>query len=179
MPLNYIKLYSELLELGHLKEHERHTSLYNIFKRDIEDQPSLKFANKIIKPIKKEGQDEMEILFTHLTCEDVEEKDDSGRVYKKRYFEIHRSIRLHWILPHFENRIKDEVIVFSAEERDQKRRVDVIKTYIYNRTHKYIIVLLPQRSPDYYYLLTAYHFNRPEGAKTIEKKLKRRLPEVH
>ena len=179
MPFNFIKTYSDLLELVHLRERERHTSLYNIFKRDIEDQVSLKFSGKFIKPIKKEGEDEMKILFTHLTCEDIEEDDGSGRLYKKRYFEIDRSRRLHWLLPHFEEKINDEIIIFSAEERDQKRRVDVIKTYIYNRTHKYIIVLLPQRAPDYYFLLTAYHLNKPEGAKTIERKLKKRLNEVH
>lgn len=105
-------------------------------------------------------------------------KTATFRTTLPRYFEIERSIRLHWVLPHFEERVKDEIIIFSVEERDTKRRADVVKTYIYNRTKKYVIILFPQRSPDYYYLLTAYYLNRPEGVKTIEKKLNKKSNEL-
>ena len=65
------------------------------------------------------------------------------------------------------------------EERDQRKRKDVIKTYIYDKDQEYIIVLEPQRSRTDYYLLTAYYLNRKEGKKSIGKKLKKRLPDVH
>jgi hypothetical protein len=78
-----------------------------------------------------------------------------------------------------EEKKKDNVEVFSVEERDQKKRKDIIRTYIYDVEQKYIIVLDPQRTQKDYYLVTAFHLNKDYGEKKIKKLIKNRLPELH
>lgn len=121
----------------------------------------------------------MVILYKHLTCEEIQEEDENGNKYPKRVFEMCRSQRLHWIKYHLEETKKENVFVFSVEERDQKKRQDIIRTYIYDADEKYLIVLDPQRSLRDYYLVTAYYLNKEFGEKKIKKMLKKRLPEVY
>lgn len=173
MPLNLLKKYPELLELGHLSVKERTESLQRIFKRDIEDNPNLKFREKKIRPIKGE-EPAMQILFSHLTTE--ENEIENGKVYKSRVFEMHRSVRLHWIKFHIEERLREVIEVFSTEERIDGRTT--FRTYIYDIKQKYVIVLEPQRSRIDYYLLSAYYLNKPYGEKMINKKMKQRLPKL-
>lgn len=178
MPLNLLKTYPQLLELGHLNEYQRTESLQRIFKRDIEENPGLNFRTKTIRPIKGE-EPAMVILFRHLTTEEIEVEDENGKKYPKRIFEMDRSQRLHWVKHHLEERKKENVEVFSVEERDQKKRKDIIRTYIYDTEQKYIIVLDPQRTQKDYYLVTAYYLNKEYGEKKIKKLMKRRLAELH
>ena len=178
MPFNLLKTYPQLLELGQLNEHQRTESLQRIFKRDIEENPGLNFRTKTIRPIKDE-EPAMVILFRHLTTEKIEVEDENGIKYPKRIFEMDRSQRLHWIRFHLEENKKDNIEVFSVEERDQKKRKDIIRTYIYDLEQKYIIVLDPQRTQKDYYLVTAYHLNKEYGEKKIKKLMKKRLPELH
>ncbi len=178
MPLNLLKTYPQLLELGHLNEHQRTESLLRVFKRDIEENPGLNFRAKTIRPIKGE-EPAMVLLFRHLTTEEIELEDENGTKYPKRIFEIDRSQRLHWVRHHLEERKKENVEIFSVEERDQKKRKDIIRTYIFDIEQKYIIVLDPQRTQKDYYLVTAYYLNKDYGEKKIKKLMKKRLPELH
>lgn len=178
MPINLLKTYPQLLELGHLNEHQRNHSLLGIFKRDIEENPGLNFRTKTIRPIKGE-EPEMVILFRHLTTEEIDVKDEKVGNFTKRIFEMDRSLRLHWIRHHLEERKKDNVEVFSVEERDQKKRKDIIRTYIYDIEQKYVIVLDPLRTQKDYYLLTAFYLNKDYGEKKIKKMMKKRLPELY
>lgn len=179
MPLNLLKKYSDLLDIAFLNSPQRLSSLYGVFKRDIEDNANFNFRSKIIRPIKIEGQSPMDILFKHLTHEE-ETIEEGGNSYKRRsIFDLNRSQRLHWIKHHLEESNTQSIKIFSAVERDQRKRKDVIKTFIYDELHEYVIVLEPQRSRQDYYLLTAYHFNKPFGKKKIEKLLKNKLPDIH
>lgn len=178
MPFNILKTFPQLLELGHLNEHQRTESLQRIFKRDIEENPSLNFRTKTIRPIKGEEPD-MVILFRHLTTEDIEIEDEKGYKYTRRFFEMDRSQRLHWIRYHLEEKKKDNVEIFSVEERDQKKRKDIIRTYIYDLERKYIIVLDPQRTLKDYYLVTAFYLNKDYGEKRMKKLMKKKLPMLH
>lgn len=175
MPFNLLKIYPELLDIGSLNETERTKSLRSIFKRDIEEHPDLCFRNKKIWPI-KDDKDSMELLFKHLTTEEREIQDENNRKYKKRFFEMDRSRRLHWVKYHIEETKSDNMEYFSVEERIKEK--NVIRTYIYDLSEKYVIVLEPQRTGNDYYLLTAYYLNKPEGLKTLQKKLKRKLNNV-
>lgn len=177
MPLNLLKKYPQLLEIGHLPEYQRNQSLLAIFKRDIEENKILNFRTKIIRPIQGE-EPAMVILFKHLTCEEIQEDDQNGQKYPKRIFEITRSQRLHWIKYHLEENKKENVFIFSVEERDQKKRQNIIRTYIYGADQKYIIVLDPQRSLRDYYLVTAYYLNKEFGEKKVIKMMKNKLPNV-
>lgn len=178
MPYNLLKTYPQLLELGHLNEYQRTESLQRVFKKDIEENPELNFRAKTIRPIKGE-EPAMVTLFRHLTTEEIEVEDENSKKYPKRIFEMDRSQRLHWIRYHLEERKKENIVVFSVEERDQKKRKDIIRTYIYDLEQKYIIVLDPQRTQKDYYLVTAYYLNKEYGEKKIRKLMKKRLPELY
>lgn len=175
MPLNLTKKYHHLLDVGQYNEYQRKESLMRIFKRDIEDNLNFKFRVKQIRPTKIEGESPMQTLFHHLTTK--EDKDDKGKKLGTRSFEMARSIRLHWIKVHTEEKTNHDIVVFSYEDRIEGK--DIIRTYIYNKTHEYVVILEPQRSNLDYYLLTAYHLNEPGGKKQIEKKMKKKLDEVH
>lgn len=178
MPTNFLKTYPDLLELSYLTQPQRTISLLGIFKRDFEDNPALNFRSKKIRPLKGD-QPPMELLFRHLTTEELTERDETGRNYTKRVFEMDRSQRMHWIRFHLEERKPENLQVFSVEERDQKHRMDIIRTYIYDNKQKYVIVLDPQRSKKDYYLVTAYYLNKELGEKKMKKLVKRKLPELH
>lgn len=174
--LNLIKKYPDLLDIIHLNEYQRKKSLKEIYERDIVNHPNLCFRGKTIRPIKdKDGQPATDTLFHHLTTEKDESKE--GKKNKRRNFEIDRSMRLHWILPHLEEQIEGDIEVFSCEERVDGK--DVINTYIYNKEQKYVIVLRPQRSEQDYYLLSAYYLNKSYGVKVMKKKMKKKLDKVY
>jgi hypothetical protein len=175
MPFNLLKNYPELLDLIHLNNEQRKQSLKNVFKRDIEDNPDFSFRRKRIWPIK--GEDiPMQLLFEHLTTTNEPKQDENGRIFTKRIFEMDRSKRLHWIKFHIEESKIDDVFYFSVEDRIGGE--DIVRTYIYDSEQKYVVVLEPQRKKNNYYLITAYYLNKPEGEKTILKKMKRKLPDV-
>lgn len=175
MAFNLIKKYPQLLELKQFNVYQRKESLMQIFNRDIGENQKFVFLNKQIRPTKQEGQSPMQTLFGHLTTR--EDKDEKGKGLGTRTFEMARSIRLHWVKVHIEENTKETVAVFSYEDRIKGK--DVIRTYIYNKTQEYVVILEPQRSKTDYYLLTAYCLNEPGGKKQIEKKLKRKLDEVY
>ena len=163
MPFNLLKKYPELLEILHMNEHQRKESLMIIYKRDIEDNPNFKFREKQIYPTKSDGVADMGRQFTHLTCEEAKETDENGNLLPaKRVFKKDRS---------------QNIEVFSVTERDQKKRCDITKTYVYDKKEKYVIVLECQRKSSYY-LLTAYYLNKEYAEKGIKKKMKKRLPNI-
>ena len=169
MPLNKLKKYPELLVLSSLDEKSRTKSLRGIFDRDIADYP-----------IKSDGILDMDREFMHLTTEEIEEVDEKGVVVKRRLYDSFRSERLHWIRAHTDGQVKDsDIVVFSVTERNQRKRVDVVRTYIYNKTRKYVIVFEPQtRNGNSYYLLTAYYLNKKYGEKQMKKKLAAKMDTV-
>lgn len=181
MPLNKLKKYPDLLDIAYLSERERYVSLRGIFDRDITNNENFYFRGKRIYPIKSDGKLDLDREFAHLTTEEISIEEENGKIVNHRIFDIHRSQRLHWIRTHVEEKVQDSstVIVFSAIERDKKDRKNVIRTYIYNKTKKYVIVLEPQpKSPAAYFLLTAYYINRGYGEKALNKRYKKRLAEI-
>lgn len=154
---------------------QRNSSLLGVFKNNIEDNVQFKFQDKQIRPIKKEeGKPAMEVLFRHLTT--VDDVDDKGKKTGTRSFELARSLRLHWIKHHIDQRKVGNIEVFSYEDRINGKSIN--RTYIYDLEQEYVIILEPQRSGMDYYLLTAYHLNQPGGKKQILNKLKKKLDKV-
>jgi hypothetical protein len=175
MPTNLLKVYPALLELLHLSERNRQISLYGVFKRDIEDNESFTFREKMIRPIKnQDGSPAMQTLFHHLTTR-IEDSTE-GKETKKRVFELDRSQRLHWIAFHVEEKAPMNIEVFSYLDRTDGK--DRKRTYIYDKKEKYVIILELQDTGRDYYLITAYYLNEPRGIKQITKKLKNRLPHI-
>jgi hypothetical protein len=176
MPFNKLKKYPDLLDVNSMSVPKRMESLRGVFKRDIEDNSNFKFKSKQIRPIKKDGEIPMETLFHHLTTR--EEKDEKGKKTGKRFFEMARSIRIHWIKYHIEETKKVQMDIFSYMDRIEGRG-DVIRTYIYDIEREYIIILEPYRKETDYFLITAYFLNEPGGKKQIEKKQKKKLSELY
>lgn len=112
----------------------------------------------------------MDTLFTHLTCKSEEVKVSGGGSYKRRIFDHLRSERLHWIAHHVTERSPQSIQIFTLQERDQKKREDVTKTYIYDQAQEYVIILEHQRQRGYY-LLTAFHVTEPSVQKQLKKKM--------
>ena len=172
MPLNLLKRYPELLDIGGMSEAQRTASLRGVFQRDIENNNAFVFRTRPIYPVKGE-EPAMQLLFRHLTT--VEVIDGTKR--KRRIFELERSRRLHWVLPHTDERTKANVEVFSAEDGvDDAWKV---RTYILNHDERYVVVLEPNRKPGAYYLITAYHLDRSHSYEKMKKKAaKRKLRDV-
>jgi hypothetical protein len=168
MPYNLLKKYNELLELAAFNEVQRKASLLRIFNRDIAENPGFGFRGKRITPTPQDGVIKMETLFAHLTTEMVDKET------RQRIFEIDRSLRLHWLRHHVEENVAEHRMVFSVEEPEG------VRTYIYDRTEKYVIVLEPLRKVNAYFLLSAHYLKgKDEKRNKMEKKYKRKLPEVY
>lgn len=179
MPFNLLKKYPELLDIRGMSESDRLRSLRGVFDRDITNNQDFHFLGKKVYPIKTDGIVDMNREFMHVTTERVE-VEERGLKIKKNIFDIDRSERLHWIKPHAESQINDTpIVVFSLWERDKEKRKDVPRTYLYNKSRKYVIVFEPlQRNGNAYFLLTAYYLNKEYGLKMMEKKWKRKLDNI-
>ncbi|MGP1625265.1 hypothetical protein [Prevotella koreensis] len=171
--LNILKKYPELLDLIGQSEKERFHDLRVIFNRDIGDNSNFSFRGWRIFPIKAQGKSDMERLFKHLTCEEIQVLSEDGKTYPKRVFGIERSRRLHWINYHICEKSPQNLDIFTVEEKDSKKR-KVKKTYIYDKVQEYVIVLEQQRT-NAFYLLTAYYLNKDYGKKALYKKMKKRI----
>lgn len=172
---NLIKKYPALLDLKGMDPYQRELSLKRIYERDIIDDEDNHFREKKIYPVKTDNEIDIERNFDHLTTGDIEHTDrKTGRKFTSREFEPDRSLRLHWIKTHLEEGV-DDLLIFSCSNRDRRKRKDVIRTLIYNRDKRYVIILEPQRTTQAYYLVTAYYLNKSYGKKEIEKMYKRRL----
>lgn len=177
MPTNLLKRYNDFLELSHLSENQRTISLRAVFNRDIANNDNFLFREKIIRPLKKEGEIDMETLFDHLTKKSEDIIDEEGKTRKSRsIFDFQRAKRLHWIWHHIQE-IKMDLKIFSVEDRKDGR--NVLRTYIFDELEKYVIVLEPQRSLMDYYILSAHYLDEKNGSEKIKKKWKRRLPLVY
>lgn len=178
MAFNLLKNYNALLEIGHMDSIVRTKSLRAVFNRDIVENERLLFRGKIIRPIKKEGMVSMDVLFKHLTFRtDKIKENKKTKPVARDVFDLDRSVRLHWIKHHVEERLPEKLHVFSHLDRVPQRG-NVTRTYVYDQQEKYIIILEPQRSGQDYYLLSAYYLSDAWGVKQIEKKLENRIAEV-
>lgn len=145
MPFNLLKKYPALLEFSYDSFEKNIKSIRKVFDRDfIETTQS--FNNKKIHPIPLEdNKDSIDLLFKHLTYK------KNNKTKERDEFDRDRTIRIHWIKHHTQNKEEQNILVFSTKERHRTYR-----TYIYNTIHNYVIVLEPLRCNDAYYLCSAY-----------------------
>jgi hypothetical protein len=169
MPFNLIKQYNSLLDIIGMDERSRIKSLLGIFNRDITTNIGFSFRGKPIYPTPKDnGEDAMASLFNHLT----RKMNDGEECHRE--FDCDRSIRLHWIRYHIEERKNTGILCFSVKEPTGYR------TYIYDVVERYAIVLEPLRNNTAYYLLTAYPLKGKDSKrdKIMNKYNKRKLPHI-
>ena len=164
MPHNLLKVYNQLLDVLAYSPAQREQSLKGVFNRDIANNQSFCFRAKKINPTPADGEDTMERLFRHLTTVITDKST------KHREFDLQRSIRLHWIKYHIDENKKDNMLVFSAQEKNG------IRTYVYDIDEQYVVVLEPMREKDEFYLLTAYYLDGKDRARDkMMKKYNRRI----
>ena len=162
-----MKTYNYLLELSGMADEQREKSLRNVFDRDIANNHSFKFRTKPIYPTPKaDGEIAVETLFAHLITTIIDERH--------REFDIYRAERLHWIKFHVEEKKKNDMLLFSVQEPRG------IRTYIYDKSEKYVIILEPRRNSTAYYLLTAYQLRGKDAQKDkMLRKYNRRLEIIY
>jgi hypothetical protein len=168
MAFNLIKKYNQLLELGSFNEYQRKESLRQIFKRDFEECDQIIFNQKPVTPTPVDGVIEMETLFSHLITVMVD------KVTRRREYDNHRAVRLHWVKHHLGNGKNENMYLFSVKEPEGYR------TYFYDKDEKYVVVLEPLKNKNEYYLLTAYYLTGKDAKrdKIMSKYKKRRLNEI-
>ncbi|SHO63030.1 hypothetical protein [Algoriphagus zhangzhouensis] len=167
MPLNLLKEYNNLLDLIGMDTPSKYRSLRGVFDRDFIHSSQPTFIGKPVFPTPKEGLDIVDILFAHLTTVIVDKKE------RRREFDLQRSLRLHWVRFHLDQRKTEDILVFSVKEPEG------IRTYIYDRPEKYVVILEPLKKTTGYYLLTAYYVEGRDAKRNkFEKKYKRRLQDV-
>lgn len=164
--LNLTKVYNAHLDIIGMDERTRTASLLGVFNRDIANNPRFTFRGKPIFPTPREnGEEAIGNLFNHLTRKMEQDAE------RHRVFDLDRSVRLHWIRHHIEERKQERMLYFSVEEPAGKR------TYIYDVDEEYVVILEPRRNGTAYYLLTAFHLQGKDAArnKILVKYRKRRL----
>lgn len=168
MAFNLLKKYNQLLELDSFNEFQRKQSLKQIFNRDFENDTPIFFNEKHVCPTPVDGKIVMETLFSHLITVIVD------KATKKREYDNHRAIRLHWVKYHLNKGKTENMYLFSVNEPDG------LRTYIYDKDEKYVVVLEPLKNVNKYYLLTAYYLTGKDAVrdKIMAKYKKRRLKEV-
>ncbi|PVV54098.1 hypothetical protein [Chryseobacterium sp. HMWF035] len=168
MPINLLKEYNNLLELGAFNVRQRTESLKRIFDRDFVDCDPIIFNNKKVTPTPVNGVITMETLFSHLTTVMEDKK------LRNRVFDNHRAVRLHWIKFHLLLKKQNNVLTFSVQEPEG------VRTYIYDVEEKYVVILEPLRNGIEYYLLTAYKLSGKDAErnKILSKYNKRRLDQI-
>lgn len=158
MPTNLLKTYNQLLELLYHSTNRNLLSLRAVFNRDFVNGQNVIFNNYPVRPTPTDGIDAMDRLFDHLTTVITNE------VTRKRTFETERSIRLHWIKHHLENR-SNHLLVFKLIEEN--------RIYILDDVERYVVILEPLRNVEEYYILTAYRLE-PSNYRKLRKKYESR-----
>jgi hypothetical protein len=159
MPSNLLKTYNELLDLLYPSQNQNIKSIRKVFDRDFVELLQLKLRGIIVLPTTAEGEDTMERLFRHLTtC-------ITNEATKKREFESERSVRIHWIRFHLEEKAPQKILIFKVEDEN--------RIYVLDKAERYIVILEPLRNKNAYFLLTAYHL-LPANFKAIMKKYEKR-----
>lgn len=168
MPVNLTVKYPNLLILSYGSLFRNLESVRAVFDRDFEPG-SLCFTKKKIHPIPSDDEFCMDILFKHLT-----HKISDETTMSRGDFDQERTIRIHWIKPHLEQKTNCELMIFSTREKHR-----TFRTYIYNKKENYVIVLNPLRCGDAYYLCSAYKLEGKDSMRNkIVSKYKYRLDEV-
>lgn len=159
MPTNLTKIYNQLLELLYLTQQQNLQSVKRVFERDFHAERPVICKGVPIEPTPAEGEDKLERLFRHLTTVITDEAT------RRREFESERSIRIHWIRYHLEEKSPEKILIFKVADEN--------RVYLLDKAERYVVILEPLRIRTAYYLLTAYKLE-PANFKKIMKKYEKR-----
>lgn len=139
-------------------------SLRLIFKRDMVDNPCTTFNGRRMVYF-RDGIHE-DIAFDHL----IKNKVNGSR----NNIEHHRAVRLHWIKPALEKALNStKYLVFS-----HKRPGSDIRTYIYHKKMKHVVILEPNIEENEYYLVTSFRVVG-NGIQKMKDRYNDRLSELY
>ena len=141
-PLNLDKKYGDNLEYAHMSIPNALISLRRIFDRDIINDPCKEFNGKKIVYVRDDSNADK--VFKHLVM-----NSENGQ---REYIEGKRAERLHWIKPLLEKAHESaKYWIFSHEHPKHG-----LKTYIYHRKMKHVIILEPNLITGEYFFITAF-----------------------
>jgi hypothetical protein len=164
-PFNLDVKFGDDLIIGHLQNVEALQSLRRVFDRDFIKNPCTHFLGKEIIYVREDNTSDA--VFDHIT-----KKQEYG---KRDLIDNKRAIRIHWI---------KTILEKAGESKSKKYRVfshyhtkHGLRTYIYHRNLKHLIILEPTPCKTKYYFITAYHVSG-SGIDSLDKKYENRLPEI-
>ncbi len=162
-PTNLNKEFDEFLDIIGKSPDDAMASLRLIFNRDMINFPCKEFNGRVMvytrDPLDAERQ------LNHL----VKKKINGER----KYIDNERAKRLHWVKYFLENALKrNKYWVFSY-----KHPKEGIRTYIYHKNLKFIVILEPNIDKNEYYLITAYYV-LGTGIEDIKDLYAQKLPNI-
>lgn len=155
MATNLTKSYNHLLEFLYVNHHQNIQSFRAVFNRDLGTSIPVIWRSLPVLPTPADGEDVMDRQFRHLTTVITDEQT------RKREFEGERTVRIHWIRHHLEERTPQHLLIFKVIHEN--------RIYILDKVEKYVVVMEPLRKTNAFYLLTAYKL-LPANFKKIMKK---------
>jgi hypothetical protein len=164
-PLNLEIKFGEDLIIGHLRPNDALLSLRRVFDRDFIVKPCTHFLNKEIIYVREGNTNDK--VFEHVTM-----KQEYG---KRHLIDNKRAIRIHWI---------KTILEKAGTSKSKKYQVfshvhpkHGLKTYVYHKNLKHLIILEPSFCGQKYYFVTAYHVSGT-GLDDIREKFENKLSEV-
>ena len=155
MPTNLTKMYNSLLEFLYQNHQQNIQSFRAVFNRDFSNTVPVIWRSLPVLPTPADGEDVMDRQFRHLTTVITDEKT------RKREFESERTVRIHWIRHHLEEKSPEHLLVFKVTQEN--------RVYVLDKTERYVVIMEPYRKADAFYLLTAYRL-LPANFKKMMKK---------
>ena len=140
-------------------------SLSMIFENDMVNNPCRTFNEK--KVIYFQDPFDKQAIFDHL----IKKKMNGSR----QVIDVERAKRIHWIKYFIENSLKQGVNgfwVFSYKHLNEN-----IRTYIYHKQTKFLVVLEPTNNNEY--ILITAHLRAGDGITEIKRRYREKLPDLH
>lgn len=166
-PLNLNKApLKEELDYGYMRTNDAIESLKGVFKRDFIDNPCIEFMGKPIIYV-REGNDETKV-FKHVIMNEE---------YKKREFiDDKRAKRLHWVKTLLEKSQKSQGTKYWIFSHNHDKHG--LKTYIYHRKLRHLVILEPNSDATGYFFTTAFQVTGT-GIDDLRDKYENKLPDLY
>lgn len=164
-PLNLEVKFGDDLDIGHLRHSDALISLRRVFDRDFITNPCTHFLGKEIIYVREGNTNDQ--VFDHVTM-----KQEYG---KRHLIDNKRAIRIHWI---------KTILEKAGTSKSKKYQVfshvhpkHGLKTYVYHKNLKHLIILEPSECGQKYIFITAFHVSG-SGLDEIRDKYDNKLPDI-
>ncbi|MBK8927546.1 MAG: hypothetical protein IPM74_17005 [Crocinitomicaceae bacterium] len=163
-PFNLNKKFGDELDINSMSHSDLIASLTRIFVRDMVNFPCKEFNGRLM--VYRRDPLDTERALDHL----IKNKEEG----KREFIDYKRASRLHWIKTFLEKGLTSKkYLVFSHQKPGE-----TIRTYIYHRKMKHVVILEPNIEKNEYYLITSYRVYG-DGITAMERQYQNRLPDLY